>query len=580
MGPGESIFLHFINREVIDLYGYKIDPTLHVKYIKCAFWFGSGILYCSAAQVFECYFEYPELTRLISSLWETGWFEGYSASADPLAFIESRRRLYFGNKSSYPMYFGPNAVSSVSLGLTASRIDTSAALKKTLSGSLGGVGARHLDFHDLVIPSVRDVVKRIVDPDFAEGLTPRYVLTFDADAGALRRIGKELIASYAAIYGGLVRGWTLTSLPFFQDFENEESLPYLDWRILIAMAPRVGLSSLHAGAEWRPDAILRVDHNARARFKHTYRRFCKAAQHFCDVRSVAQTAQMASWIKSFPVNVAPIRSSLDFDGMHENLIAIVHSACKHSPSFEEHWLKQEADRLRITLLVTATDIEDEVVGTWLRREVGQPLLIKFGQQTCSVYESASLGRIVHARTSAGTTGTMGALATTVEVLSAARAELVVSVGICFGLDQAKQRLEDVAVSENVFEYERQRVTGQDEDNDLIQTRGDRIPASVELVSKARALRTGHGMQYGIHVGPFSSGDKLVDSARFRDLLKQLNPQAIAGEMEGAGVAGACQRMNVPYVLVKGICDWATQKDKDHQRKAAENAMDLAMKLLG
>jgi nucleoside phosphorylase len=514
---------------------------------------------------------------LIASLGEAGWFEAYSTSSDPKAFIESRRRLYQDIRDEYSMYFGAKSITGSELSLVGSNINTTASLKDSLREILDRSSGQHMGFYDFVEPHVRDHVKRMIDPDLSSGLTPRLVLGMEGQEDALRRLGKELIAAYGGIYRGLVGGWTITNLGYFRDFENDSSFPFLDWRILSALAPKLGLRGRYRDNTWTADTLYSIDGKARAAFQYAYRKFCRVAQQVFNVRSVMEAGRIGSWIQGLQFEVRELSSELDFPGLTANLVALVTTARRSLKLFEYTWDSETTD-LMTTLLMTATDVEDEVVSRRLRQEAGPPLFRQVGQQTCAVYESASLGVVIHARSAAGTIGTMGALTTLMDVLNLAHPQRVVSVGICFGLKQESQKLGDVAVSESVFEYERQRVTGGRSKKVKLEPRGDKIPADVQLVTKARMLKVS-GLTYGVHVGPFSSGDKLIDSFIFREQLKSFNPQAVAGEMEGAGVAAACQRNHVPFVVVKGICDWAYKKEGNYQSMAAANAMDLAIRLL-
>jgi nucleoside phosphorylase len=58
------------------------------------------------------------------------------------------------------------------------------------------------------------------------------------------------------------------------------------------------------------------------------------------------------------------------------------------------------------------------------------------------------------------------------------------------------------------------------------------------------------------------------------LLREDFPDAIAGEMEGAGVHEASTLDTRPdWIMVKGISDWGYHKSDRDQRRAAANAAD-------
>jgi len=82
------------------------------------------------------------------------------------------------------------------------------------------------------------------------------------------------------------------------------------------------------------------------------------------------------------------------------------------------------------------------------------------------------------------------------------------------------------------------------------------------------------------IGPILSGEKLVDSPMFKQQLFKQFPQAIGGEMEGAGLCAASGRIGIAWILIKSICDWGDgKKDKKHQPLAASAAVSLAHHVL-
>lgn len=164
-------------------------------------------------------------------------------------------------------------------------------------------------------------------------------------------------------------------------------------------------------------------------------------------------------------------------------------------------------------------------------------------------------------------GTQGAGATTLvaeEALRRIAPDVVLMPGIAFGLKQDEQQLEDLLVSRWVVDYETCKVTPTG-----IFERGPRYEASVELLSKARLQAAGDKR---VHFGEVICGCKLVNRRDIVSGLRQRFPEAIGGEMEGIGLASACHRRKVDWLLVKGICDWGFDKDDKHQLAAAKRAV--------
>jgi hypothetical protein len=118
-------------------------------------------------------------------------------------------------------------------------------------------------------------------------------------------------------------------------------------------------------------------------------------------------------------------------------------------------------------------------------------------------------------------------------------------------------------------YEHQKI-GKNEDE--ISLRGDKPSSSSRLLNR---MRSADLLWEGpkVHFGVVLSGEKLIDNLAFRDELLRLEPEAIGGEMEGAG-------LYVDWVLIKGICDWADGNKKLEkelrQQTAASSAANFVL----
>lgn len=115
---------------------------------------------------------------------------------------------------------------------------------------------------------------------------------------------------------------------------------------------------------------------------------------------------------------------------------------------------------------------------------------------------------------------------------------VVMLGIAFGVSEGKQSIGDVLVTEQLRPYDLQRVgTGHDGQVKII-LRDDKPHASPWLLNLLRSSEvTWDGAP--LRFGTILTGAKLVDNLDFRDQLRAFDPEAIGGEMEGAGLYVAC-----------------------------------------
>jgi nucleoside phosphorylase len=86
----------------------------------------------------------------------------------------------------------------------------------------------------------------------------------------------------------------------------------------------------------------------------------------------------------------------------------------------------------------------------------------------------------------------------------------------------------------------------------------------------------------LHFGKLLSGNTLINNAGYLNELLKLYPKAIGGEMEGTGLALAAHQIGFSWILIKGISDFASDKDRNKEKRqieAASNAAKVAYELL-
>ena len=194
----------------------------------------------------------------------------------------------------------------------------------------------------------------------------------------------------------------------------------------------------------------------------------------------------------------------------------------------------------------------------------------------SYYHLADISgmRIIHA-ISGQTTGE--AQYSAVEAVQNWNPTEVYAVGIAFGVEPGEQQIGDVLVSEAILNYMHVRVEPDGNDTQ----RGFPRPASDALLSRVRELehaRRGQERWPRIHQGLVLSGDALVDNKDYRDELRARHASIVGGEMEGSGIERAC-REKTRWLLVKGICDWAEEKNNPHKERDQKIAAEQAAKVV-
>ena len=80
---------------------------------------------------------------------------------------------------------------------------------------------------------------------------------------------------------------------------------------------------------------------------------------------------------------------------------------------------------------------------------------------------------------------------------------------------------------------------------------------------------------GMEICDMLSGEKLVNNLDYRRQLKEQFPTSRGGEMEGAGVASACVNKNIPWILMKSVCDFGDGHKQEHKHARQACAASLA-----
>jgi nucleoside phosphorylase len=229
------------------------------------------------------------------------------------------------------------------------------------------------------------------------------------------------------------------------------------------------------------------------------------------------------------------------------------------------------------LIVTVNKVESLAVMDAFQRATGKdPYPTIIDNRTYHDLGKVNGARIFLALSEMGASGLGASQQVIQKGISALCPSAVIAVGIAFGVDEQKQAIGDILVSKQLWLYDLQRIGKE------IISRGDKTHASTKLIDRFRnADLNWSGAK--VHFGLILTGDKLIDNIDYRDELRKFEPEAVGGEMEGAGLYVACQDAHVDWILVKAICDWAdgnkTQDKDTRQQLAARNAAQFVIHML-
>jgi len=210
------------------------------------------------------------------------------------------------------------------------------------------------------------------------------------------------------------------------------------------------------------------------------------------------------------------------------------------------------------LIVTVNEIEAKAVLTEFESVTGQTPTI-FHTDDHSYHHLGVLNgqTVAMVQSEMGSASLGGSLQTIQDAITTLDPELVIMVGVAFGIDHSKQEIGQILVSKQLLFYEPEKIATHPGGDQKLIARGSRVDASAKLLSHLRTVQVHRKpIEPKVYFGLVLCGEKLIDNADFLQKLRALAPEAIGGEMEGNGLYAACQKSKKDWILVKGICDWA------------------------
>jgi nucleoside phosphorylase len=233
------------------------------------------------------------------------------------------------------------------------------------------------------------------------------------------------------------------------------------------------------------------------------------------------------------------------------------------------------------LLVTVNDIETNELTAALEG-AGYRARIEMGPvNTYWVYGPVGNAVVAHVRSGMGSSGQGGSTLTTIDAIRDLHPGAILGVGVAFGIDPDQQPIGQLLLSERLTEYERAKIGVGPSGQTIVLHRGASTEASPRLVGRFRDARLA-GLGIDVQAGEMLSGEKLIDNTGFKSALLDRFPEAIGGEMEGAGVQAASGREGTEWLVVKAVCDYAQEKNFDRTRRqklAASQAAKAVVRVL-
>lgn len=540
-----------MDREYSASVGFNQDYEDIRKFLYASLLASDSFIYCSLSAIGECagLAEFPE--QFLRMLLDENLLVTVSDYNDPDHFLISRRSLYRDDAGRYPLYF--NSPSKESLRLWepgyVKTIGSTTYLSRMLPAYFADAGSSNSQYSSWLEDLVHDVLAERDERAITIALFESSLEDSEVQTELHYRIRGSISYLYTHHFLNLFSGVVMTDMPFFgvrdRRFRDFRGPSYRLWRHIvprswISGSPDGDVGNLATLIELRDDQTLR---DVRRQIRHLDEGFDgrpdRLPVHRSSEQLILSAVKRAGAGAEGAEFFAVIRDQLDY------------ALGDHTP--------RSSPRLIITC---ANSIEEEALRKILATDRGYaPKLMLTAETTYW-----DLGRIGETecflvRTDSGSVGGAASLATLQDAIDRLAPTVVASCGICFGLRPENQRVGDLVVATRIRSYEEVRL-GTARDGSLqVRERGQAADLDPVLNLRTRGLLANYD---GVEFGEVLSGQKVIDQVAFRDQLASRFPDARVGEMEGSGLVAACGRRRTPWIMIKGISDFADGRKKNHE----------------
>jgi nucleoside phosphorylase len=600
------LYLHFLDRELGRSVGFTLTPRVADEAMKILLLGTASRLYSGLSLAWESPGIAGPSAALFSAAVGSGALDLVSHHSTVSEFLESREELYRHDVMRYPMYFGAQSARA-GLGPTQFKgTSTTSSLSADLTAwAQASFGYPDEGENGNAHRSLMRLVGRVLIEREGQAIT--YSLFAPAvDAAGMKALAtgalsRRISVAYTNHYVAYGAGDVPTGVKGLEYFDELAShFPIFDVTLLRAALSATGHADA-LGSEWTEKSPWRQIEGWRGSpFHMAFRRELVTALRALTgsvsagirgqgvrvdrygLRQSAMTAlQAGAAVSRIPSRPAPPSFERSLESTR-SLVSVLRRNREFAARMEQV-VSEEGERTCDVLLVTVTDVERDAVLRYARDATGSDAVVAFGRRR-TYHELGVIGgaTALLMQIEMGSVGPGASLSAISDAIDDVDPRAVVMVGIAFGMDEGKQKLGDVLVSRQLWSYELQRVGSAADRSVQVTPRGDRITTSSAMLGRLRAAAA--GWECPVKFGLIMSGEKLIDNVAFRNELLRLEPEAIGGEMEGAGLATAAGERKRDWVVVKAVCDWADgnkrKNKKSRQARAADAAARFVFRALG
>lgn len=556
-----NIYYHFFDRELRESVNAKLTDSYIQKIITVSLFLSNGICYVPISNLYESYFEFPNSIKYLSHLNKLGLVKLASSHDKVENFLLSRRNLYLHDQVRYPMYFDQD-INVWSDDLIVLKESTTKILRNRLSNSDFNIKEMNRNQNDRLNDSIRSIINHneksaITFSLFkSKRLLPK--LSDKDNEVAYGEIRKTISVNYTQRYLEVLDGHIITGINSICFYDNLEKNKFsTNFSIVNYILKNAGIDIDSSSIV---QLIIQLKQN-----NYLFSTGYNYLKNFLNALNFVYNQDN--------FNMSLLNANKSYSDIKEdssivyNLVSYIDDVSKKNPKLKEGMIHMNTEKETIAIIaVTNTEMKSliKTIKKTLKKIVIVDRVVENPQKL--VYHEV-LGydkRITLVQSGMGLSGQNGIINTLNNVFACLNPKTVFMVGIAFGANPKKQKIGDILVSKQVWNYEPSKLQ-----EDKIIPRGDKISASTFLLQLFQTVEL--DFEVPVHFGLIASGEKLINSVEKLNELIELEPEIIGGDMEAAGLAGVCTEKKADWIVIKAICDWGAGKTDDYQNKAADNA---------
>lgn len=553
------IYLHVFDRELRNFCNSQMSDKeiSEIVLIACLL---SDEVYVPFSNLMESLDEYPNSVRLVFALERERLCRIIASEDNYDSFMFSHQSLYRFVKDKYPIYYDHKA-NVFPLNPYVPFKDTTSVLRESLCKKIEqGVPLK-------LVYVANELHKTISNPAIGALSIDNIAQVVPLTMEQKHEVARLISNSYSQRYLDEICGTYIAELPYLCCLDDQLGYSTLRYPFYASVLKPYILNKWYDPTkgiyipQQMPYEILEVKTRVEVQTFLLYLTQC--VNSICRRFENNETERLRL-LKNLTVSLT-FRSSYNLADANNKLIQY-----KNLMRNDGIKIIEEAPQIKKVLLIVSTDLEFRIA-TQFYKDKGRTLSF-WNAKGIRYYILGRVGNCeVHlTRTAMGAHGALGSIQTMSNAIEGMHPDYVIMVGIAYGI-KSHIKMGDVLVSTTVIDADSGKETVNAQNETVFQSRGLNIAADRvlwQVFSTSYALMT--NISYSVHTGAIISGNVVVDSPQKMKEIKSRFPNAIGGEMEGNGFLASPE---IPWILVKAVCDKGENKSDDYQELAAHNAIE-------